>query len=58
MDQENKKPGTADLTFGGAETSPNKDDELPTPTAVQGDEGGGDPNAGAHQDSRHGDDAL
>ncbi|WP_127131441.1 hypothetical protein [Georgenia sp. SYP-B2076] len=45
------KPGAADLTFGGADTETDRDDELSPSPAVHGDEGGGDLAAGAEEDS-------
>ena len=48
-----RKPGAADLTFGGAD-DPATEDDLGTSPAVHGDEGGGDPAAGAYQDTHEG----
>ncbi len=45
------RPGGADRVFGAAESEP--EDALGSAPEVHGDEGGGDPAAGALQDSGH-----
>ncbi|KAE8764433.1 hypothetical protein [Georgenia thermotolerans] len=51
---EKRKPGAADLTFGGADEEPALEDDLGRSPNVHGDEGGGDPAAGAYQDTHEG----
>lgn len=54
MEKKERKPGAADLTFGGAETEADTADDLGLSPTVHGDEGGGDPAASAHRDSAPG----
>jgi hypothetical protein len=55
VDKDDKrKPGAADLTFGGADEDAAVEDDLGRSPTVHGDEGGGDPAAGAYQDTRDG----
>lgn len=50
MEKSDRDQGSADLTFGAAES----EDDLGSPPEVHGDEGGGDPAAGAWRDAHRG----